>query len=122
MREITTHKVNECNDTIEIAVLDEPGCGGACHRYVMKFAKKDGSREAWGINFQDGPIAEVGVNGITHEVLLAILIDRLKGFQSGPFAHPYNADALTKLQTALVSLKLRTRDRMYCGVEGTHKT
>jgi hypothetical protein len=33
--------------------------------------------------FQNGPIAEVGVNGVTHEVLLAIVADRLRSFQKG---------------------------------------
>ena len=39
------------------------------------------------IRFQNGPIAEAGVNGLTHEALLAVLEDRLVGFQSGPYHH-----------------------------------
>ena len=72
------------------------------------------------LRFQNGPIAEVGTNGITHEALLAILIDRLEGFQKGPYAHGYNADALTSLRSAQASLKQRTIDRLARGVEGTH--
>lgn len=121
MRKIETHKVNGCNEAIGITVHDEPGCGGACHRYVMKFTKKDGSREAWGINFQDGPVAEAGVNGVTHEALLAILIDRLEGFQRGPFACHAYAHALSNLRAALDCLQERTRERLARGVEGTHK-
>lgn len=120
MREITTHKINECNEALKIQVLDEPGQGGACHRYVIKFEVKDGSREAWGIGFQNGPIKEVGVNGITHEALLAILIDRLRGFQSGAYACYENEAALMYLEHALAWLHRRTREREARGVEGTH--
>ncbi len=121
MRELTSHKVNGCNDAITIEVLDEAGHGGACHRYVMKFQKQNGNREAWGIGFQNGPIAEVGTNGVTHEALLAILIDRLEGFQSGPFACDANEYAKNHLKDAQRILLDRTRERLARGVEGTHQ-
>ena len=73
------------------------------------------------IAFQNGPIAEAGVNGLTHEVLLEILIDRLKCFQAGPFANGYNASALLNLEAAQLDLQARTLERMSRGVEGTHK-
>jgi len=31
MRTIETHKVNDCNEKLDIMVMDEPGSGGACH-------------------------------------------------------------------------------------------
>ncbi|VVQ17109.1 hypothetical protein PS914_05960 [Pseudomonas fluorescens] len=71
--------------------------------------------------FQNGPISEVGVNGITHEALLAILIDRMEGFQSGPYASSDNAEALESMRTAQTALQRRTIERMNRGVEGTHK-
>lgn len=71
------------------------------------------------INFQNGPIAESGVNGISNEALLAIVEDRLIGFQSGEYACRENAIALTKLQEAMMWLQKRTRDRVARGVEGT---
>ena len=73
------------------------------------------------ILFQNGPIAEAGVNGITQEVLLAILMDRLRSFQSGPYACRENALALTKLEEAQHWLQARTIGRMKRGVEGTHQ-
>lgn len=127
MREITTHKVNECNEDIKITVLDEPGSGGANHHYRLEWKdKKWGSdpesmRQVLELYFQNGPILEVGTNGITHEVLLAVLIDRLKGFQSGPYACDTNARALAHLQGAIQALYERTRERMSRGVEGTHQ-
>jgi hypothetical protein len=130
MRELHGHKVNPANDTVTIKVTDEPGQGGANHRYeISGFNTEtnasrldhDGNRQQVNLLFQNGPIPEFGVNGITHEVLLAILIDRLQGFQNGPYACRENALALTKLQEAQMWLQSRTRERMTRGVEGTHE-
>ncbi len=116
MRTIEDHKVNPANDKIEIYVADEPGSGGACHEYIAELPNGDITN----IDFQNGPINEAGVNGLTHEVLLAIVIDRLRAFQAGKFACRENALALTKLQEAQMWLLERTRGRMARGVEGTH--
>lgn len=117
MRSINSHKVNPANDQLEVTVLDEPGAGGANHEY--RVTQPNG---VWfPISFQNGPIAEAGVNGLTHEVLLAIVIDRLQSFQKGPYACRENALALTKLEEAQHWLFHRTLARMQRGVEGTHK-
>ncbi len=127
MRELTGHKVNPANDKIRITVIDEPGAGGANHHYEVAIPGwtrgPDGSNPSgiWDIRFQNGPIAEVGVNGITQEALLAICIDRLRSFQAGPFACRENALALTKMEEAQMWLLQRTRNRMERGVEGTHE-
>lgn len=138
MRELTGHKVNGCNDGLKIQVLDEPGSGGACHRYHvttvetpppigggMSSADLDKAQAMFkavhNLRFQNGPIAEVGTNGITHEALLAILIDRLEGFQSGPYKCRDNEDALAYLKYAQERLHNRTKARLARGVEGTHK-
>lgn len=116
MRAINDHKVNPANDLLEIAVLDEPGAGGANHEYLISWAEQsDGSCR---ISFQNGPIAENGVNGVTQEALLAVVIDRLRAFQRGPFACRENALAVTKLEEAQHWLQHRTRERMARGVEG----
>src|SRR5260370_467192 len=132
MREITTHKVNPANDVIKISVMDEPGAGGANHLYMIEgfdtetnpscpFKARYGSSAKHStVIFQNGPIAENGVNGVTQEVLLAIIIDRLQSFQKGPYASRENALALTKLEEAKHWLFARTMDRMTRGVEGTH--
>jgi len=138
-RSITSHMVNPANDSITITVLDEPGSGGANHAYVVgpysihanpsigaieAFAaaqSEEGCQSHWPVVFQNGPIAESGINGLTPEILLAILIDRLEGFQSGPYASADNAEALTSLQIAQTALQRRTRERMARGVEGTHQ-
>jgi hypothetical protein len=58
---------------------------------------------------------------LTQEALLAIVIDRLESFQSGPFVSPINAYALSLIRAALKTLQLRTSDRIARGVEGQHK-
>lgn len=117
MRAITSHIVNPANDKIQIHAMDEPGAGGANHYYAVDV---NGTENGLDIHFQNGPIAEVGVNGVTQEVLIAICIDRLECFQRGPYACKENAAALCDLQSALENLLLRTRKRMARGVEGTH--
>jgi hypothetical protein len=132
MREINTHKVNGCNEAIQVTALDKPSHGGACHEYracvpvinpVESHIAENSRRlrSYCDINFQCGPIAEAGVNGITHEALLAVLIDRLEGFQSGSYACADNQEALDALRTAMTALQRRTKARVARGVEGTHK-
>jgi len=122
-----SHKVNGLNELLRVCATDEPGQGNACHEYAITFIdEKIGSERSpvrgrnCLISFQNGPIKEAGVNGISNESLLAIVEHRLIGFQSGQFACRENAVALTKLQEAMMWLQKRTRDRMARGVEGTN--
>lgn len=117
MRSLTDHKVNPANDILHIDVVDEPGSGGAHHHYKVH----GGDAPETDIVFQNGPIAEVGVNGLTHEALLAIVADRLRSFQSGPYACRHNALALTAIEEAQNWLNRRTIERTQRGVEGTHQ-
>jgi len=127
MRKITDHKLNGLNDHLDILVTDEPGYGGANHRYEIHLTAnpEPGALKitagTWrqNVDFQNGPIQEAGVNGVSGEALLAIVIDRLRSFQAGQFACRENAVALTHAETALMWLQKRTRDRLARGVEGT---
>lgn len=121
MRELTSHKVNGLNESLRITVLDGPGQGNACHDYVVNWSVDDSHGDRQRITFQNGPVQEFGVNGVSNESLLAIVEDRLLGFQSGPFACRENAVALTKLQECMMWLQKRTRDRVARGVEGTNQ-
>lgn len=127
MRTINDHVINPANDKLTITVTDQPGAGGANHRYVVQGfdastnVSADGPESALTVLFQNGPINECGVNGITQEVLLAIVADRLRSFQAGPFACRENALALTKIEEAQHWLQQRTIARMRRGVEGTHQ-
>jgi hypothetical protein len=106
--------------------MDEPGAGGAYHRYIV--ADKDllsptGDKNFpvyyADISFQKGPVNESGVNGIFIEDLLQICRHRLQCFQDGDFKCRENALALTKIEEALHWLDHRTKDRQQRGVEGT---
>lgn len=132
MRKLTGHKVNDANTNLEISVTDTPGQGGANHRYeVTGFNSEKNTSATEGIAgdeitksvilFQNGPIKEFGVNGITQEVLLEIVADRLRSFQAGPFSSRENAVALTHIETAQLWLHKRTLDRITRGVEGTNQ-
>jgi len=73
------------------------------------------------IKWQLGPVAEVGINGTTIEDVIEVCIDRLRGFQRGPFASRENALAITDLESARNWLLQRTRIRQSQGVEGTNE-
>jgi hypothetical protein len=128
-RQLTAHKVNPVNDKLKIEVIDEPGAGGASHHYkISGFDNVTNpsmppvtgfSYNTMTILFQNGPVAEGGVNGITQEALLAIVADRLRSFQTGKFACEANAIALELIEEAMSELKQRTLKRMERGVEGT---
>lgn len=127
MRTLNEHKINPANDKLEILVTDEPGSGGANHRYEINGMDEMPNPSASCGNpaqvlllFQNGPINEVGTNGVTHEALLAVIADRLRSFQSGPFSCKANACALTHIEEAQHWLQQRTIERMRRGVEGTH--
>lgn len=116
MRELTSHKTNGVNEALVIEVMDDPGPGGAHHVYDIDIGP---GADVLQVKFQKGPLNEAGVNGVTHEALLAILIDRLECFQAGAYACDENAVALAHLSTALNTLKNRTAKRIARGVEGT---
>ena len=107
----------------KVLCLDEPGAGGACHEYIVLDADgKDGDanvkRDFASVHFQNGAIKESGVNGCMNEDLLAIVLDRLYGFQSGEFKCRENSEAIIHLEEALHWLKHRTNERITRGVEG----
>lgn len=133
MRYITDHEINAANQQRNVIALDGPGHGGACHLYEIDgfdtttnpsdpFITRHGQPGRYAtILFQNGPIGEVGINGITNEALLAVVIDRLRGFQRGRYACRANAHALVRLEQAMGWLHHRTRARIERGVEGTNQ-
>ncbi|HET8686023.1 MAG TPA: hypothetical protein VFM18_05085 [Methanosarcina sp.] len=69
------------------------------------------------INFQNGGVADKGVNGLTNEALIAILIDRMYHLNS-KFPCRENDRAIQHLEEALVNLEVRSARRIVRGVEG----
>lgn len=99
---------------------------GSAHTYAISgfdLANNPEAPEGAGtelnLYFQNGVIPEVGLNGVTPQVLLEILIDRFEGFQQGPFACAENDTALDSMRQALAAIQARTAERVSRGVEGT---
>ena len=109
----------------EVVCHDGPGQGNACHKYEVRAVPPEGATISEDqvyakVNFQNGPVREFGVNGCHNEDLIAIVIDRLNGFQAGDFACRDNEMALIKLEEGLMWLRKRTNERVLRGVEGTN--
>lgn len=125
MRLLHDHEINDFNvDNVRVMVMDEPNTengGGANHLYAVALGNTGPEGPGTLIRFQNGPISEVGINGITNEALLAIVLDRLRSFQRGPFSCRENAVAVTKLEESIMWLHKRTLDRVRRGVEGKHE-
>jgi hypothetical protein len=122
MRKITGHETNPVNEAISITA-DERDAenGNTSHVYGVTWLDPDGDRVGVEVLFQNGPIKEHGVNGVTNEVLLAILIDRFQGFQTSKWACEENERTLYHLVEALGAQIERTKGREKRGVEGTHE-
>jgi hypothetical protein len=126
MRTIGTHHDGHgLNESLVITAddRDTDKGGGASHRYEVAFEHGDkDTQEAAFIQFQHGPRNVAGSkSGVTEAVLLAVLIDRLEGFQAGPFACRENAIILTKLEECLHWTKARADKRAARGVLGKNE-
>jgi hypothetical protein len=72
------------------------------------------------IKFQDGPINEVGVNGVQVDDVLFKCLEKLQGF-NGNFPCTENTNAIQHLQETLFWLRQRRENRVARGVEGFNK-
>jgi hypothetical protein len=86
---------------------------------VYSLRDPEGSTIVGEVHFQEGPINEVGVNGVCNEDLIAMVICRLEHFNQTDFRCRENSNAITKLEEALLWLRKRTMGREQRGVEGT---
>lgn len=120
-RKVRGHEINSFNREHVSIHADEADASGASHYYSIGVLTKDVGVSAALIHFQQGPVREVGFNGLTDESLLAVVLDRIQGFQRGPFGCRENAIVVTKLQEAMHWLRHRAEDRETRGVEGTNK-
>lgn len=69
------------------------------------------------LEFQRGGVKEAGVNGLTNEAVLAVLIHRTNVLNKR-FPCRENALAITNMEQALMWFEKRTRDRQARNVEG----
>ena len=105
------------NHHIRIEAVDRPGPGGAYHHYQVSIGAGETPIE-YHLHFQKGGLQEAGPNGLTNEVLLAVVLHRLACFQTGQFRSNWNQIAMDAVENALKMLHQRTRDRVNRGVEG----
>lgn len=71
------------------------------------------------VNFQNGTVLDMGVNGVTNEALLAIVIHRTEVL-NGKFPCTENEQAISAMKGALAAFESRTANRQSRGVEGKH--
>lgn len=123
------------NDLLSIYADDrDPECGNASHLYQVTmdvthtdYAIQSGCtglarRQVAEVRFQHGARDEAGsLPGMTDDALLAILLDRYRGFQSGRFACRENALVITKLEEAHHWMQTRARARRRQGVLGKNE-
>ncbi len=86
---------------------------------LLDLVKHDGLRTL-DLQFQDGAIGDVGVNGVQWTVLLEIALTILKKL-NGNFPCRENSMTITKLEEALMWQEARTKEREKRGVEGKNQ-
>ena len=106
------------DDHREVSKQGEPTAGGATSTFVVR--EKGTERGLTALYFQSDTIGAIGVQGLTNEVCIAVVSERLREFQAGDFACDENAAALPLLAQALELLESRTVRRTAEGTEGTH--
>jgi hypothetical protein len=107
MRTITTHKAHEKDWQPVLTAMGNHTIAGAEQDYEICYAVAYGLDALVPIHFVSPEFP-----GVTNEVLLAIVKDRLEGFQSGKFPCQENEDALSGVNQALKSLHERTVARI----------
>lgn len=115
-RHLKDHYLDGYSGYKPVEVMDLSGPGGAPINYRC-WINPDDRVGAVLIRFQNGDPNEIH-NGLTHEQLISMVIDRMRGFQSGMYANPYNAKALEHFEAGLSVLQERTKERISRGVEG----
>lgn len=126
MTPVTHHVVEGAGSQLTIHATDAKGSGGAHHRYEITNLNMSDNPAAEGagltttlvIPYQQGPVPEHGINGVTIEAVVATAIHRLECFQAGPFACAANQEALEFFKAGVDALQRRTRDRVAREVEG----
>ena len=107
-------RIHTDNNGVYVNAISSDGSGKNVdwHQYYIQAGFKGIS-----LDFQSGEVKDNGVNGITSEALLAILIHRTK-FLDYKFPYDENKRAINHLEEALVNLEVRTARRIIRGVEG----
>ena len=108
---IDSHHVKGYAFNIEISAVPVDRYGMASYTYNLtkSYDGKPGYQFNKDLNFQIGDPRVFGVNGVTNEALLAIMIHRLQGFQNNPATNcSENQEAINHMELAMEALYSRT--------------
>lgn len=126
-RELYDHKNNKFNrECIKVKTADTRAEDNAHHAYEITVDGYPGTDADPNkriihrvvLHFQNGGLKEAGPNGITDQALIAIVLDRLRSFNDGPYRCRENSVMITKLEEALMWGEKRANDRARRNVEG----
>jgi hypothetical protein len=119
MRVIQTHQGNPANDSIRIEVDEQVSAEGRPIKYHIFVKDQAGqwmpyTKLVFAYSIppdKNNPNSETRSIGVTHEVLLAILIDRLECYQGDKFAWHEHGEALDKARESLMWLNFGIKQR-----------
>lgn len=114
-RHVTLHQVDACNRALTVIGYPRGEPAWDCSDYrvfgIDGGEADDPQDHGYPLTFQRGPVFEFGRNGLTNEVLLAVVIDRLESFQEGPHACVENSQAISHLRFVLGLMRQRSERR-----------
>jgi len=102
-RKITTHKCDAVNEKISLSCPDDGPIRNVYLVSVPSSVRLDGGYDHYRLKFVGGDWP----TGLTNEVLLAIVLDRLEGFQKGDHPCEENDHAKDSVIDALIWLQRR---------------
>ena len=117
LRPITTHVVSGEATELRLNAINKDVCGAHSADYSVSYMREVRHVQQ-NFTFQKGSVQLHGINGLTNEVLLAMVMDRLARFQEGSLAGEDSGRALYYLDKAMSALQVRTCSRVLRGVEG----
>jgi hypothetical protein len=109
---IDTHHVEgyDYNINIKAVPVERYGLPSYTYQLTKDYADKSWYQYIKELSFQVGDPKVYGVNGVTNEALLAIMIHRLQRFQDNPKTHCVeNNEAIFYMKSAIDALYTRQR-------------
>ncbi|MCC6295418.1 MAG: ABC transporter ATPase [Pseudomonadales bacterium] len=107
----------DLNNHYTITATGEPSHDGSVPDYSISVPGIPATRFV----FHTGPHNEgATIRGLSNEVLLAIVLDRMQAWQSGPFKCQENAESIRHIERALDAIRRRALARRGRGVLGAN--
>lgn len=98
------------NIDIKAVPVERYGIPTYTYKLIKEYDGKPGYQFIKELSFQTGDPKVYGINGVTNEALLAIMIHRLQGFQNNPKTYCVeNSEAISYMELAMGALHSRAR-------------